>query len=82
MNKCRIIVYDYDCKISKYRNTYEVGAWCVQGSTGFRAFFTLGNFLVEAKGDDGHWQVMDVIHKHWIPEFKKVVSMIEMEEEE
>jgi hypothetical protein len=87
-HKCKITVWDYyDVLHGKcpWHNSehvdiqkYEVEAWCVQGETGFRAFFYLGDQFCEATGDDGHWWLLKTMHKHWVKEFKEVVEEIEI----
>jgi hypothetical protein len=77
MKKEKITVWDYfGGGILQDPVKYEVDAWCLQGKTGFRAFFFLhdNDFLYEAEGDDGHWWIVRRMHKHWIKEFKKVVN--------
>jgi hypothetical protein len=75
MKKTRITVWDY--RYTQPPKKYEVDAWCVQGETGFRAFFYVDNMLYEAAGDDGHWWVIFQMHEHWVKEFKEVVQSIE-----
>ena len=55
----------------------EANAWCVQGETGFLAFFFHEDHFCIATGDDGHWYVIDVMDKHWVKEVKDVMEMVE-----
>jgi len=91
MRKCKITVWDYDDRMHgisfplnkreriKPRSPvkYEVEAWCVQGETGFRAYFFLGDQFCEANGDDGHWWLMSTCHKHWVKEIKEAINAVE-----
>lgn len=84
--KKKITVYDYTdathggtTPVTKQEDVrkYDVEAWCVQGETGFLAFFIIDDMLYEAHGDDGHWWLVGRFHIHWLDEIKKVVSSIE-----
>lgn len=86
--KRKITVWDYDdsahgstpCRKELAKPVrYDVEAWCVQGETGFLAFFIKDDMLYEAHGDDGHWWLIGRFHIHWLDEIKKVVSSIEQE---
>lgn len=79
MRKCKIVAWDYDYKITKEYpkkepKGYEVEAWCVQGEEGFRALFILGDEIVEASGDDGHWWITGSFHTDWLSEFSDMVQ--------
>ena len=88
----RIVVYDYHDAMhgrppwrpnpTDPPTRYEVDAWCVQGETGFRAFFYIGDKFCEARGDDGSWWLSGTMHKHWVKEFKAVVAAIKEENNE
>jgi len=84
MRKCRIEVWDYENKMReqsplRFRpKSYEVDAWCLQGETGFRAYFIRGDIIYTAYGDDGHWWVVGGMHKNWLDEFKETVNAIEV----
>jgi hypothetical protein len=84
--KQKITVYDYTDAIHGGQipvteqedvKKYEVEAWCLQGETGFRAYFYIDDMLCEAHGDDGHWWLIGRMHKHWLAEFKETVNSIE-----
>ena len=84
--KQKITVYDYTDAIHGGRTQvtrqkdvgrYEVEAWCVQGQTGFRAYFYIGDTLCEAHGDDGHWWLVGRMDKHWLSELKETINSIE-----
>jgi hypothetical protein len=84
--KEKITVYDYTdaihggiapVKHKQYVKKYEVEAWCLQGQTGFVAYFYMGDTLYEAHGDDGHWRLVGRMHKHWLKELKETVNSIE-----
>lgn len=86
--KRKITVYDYYDAIhgscpwhnNELENPvkYEVEAWCVQGETGFRAFFYIDDKFCEAHGDDGSWWLVSTMNKYWVKEFKEVVNSIEV----
>jgi len=81
--KIKITVYDYTDAIHGGKKEvenpvkYEVEAWCLQGETGFRAFFYIDDMLCEAHGDDGHWWFVNRMHHHWLKELKETVKSIE-----
>jgi hypothetical protein len=79
INKTKITVYDYGT-FTHHRTEpivyKDVDAWCLQGETGFLAFFIIDDTLFEAHGDDGHWWVAGRMHTHWIDELKEVVMSI------
>jgi hypothetical protein len=79
MKTHRIVVYNYDLPSIPRIKKFEVDAWCVQGPTGFRAWFIKDDFLYEAHGDDGGWWLVGRMHIHWLPEFKKAVEAIDAE---
>jgi len=74
MHKRNITVYQYNRFKQSLVKEFKVNAWCVQGETGFLAFFLNGNYFYIAAGDDGHWWVIHEIHKNWIPEIKEVMK--------
>lgn len=90
MRKCKITVYDYYNRMHGGTNRcvcetenhvpikYEVEAWCVQGNTGFKAYFYIGDLFCEANVDDGHWWLMSVCDKHWVKEIKEAINAVEI----
>jgi hypothetical protein len=79
MKLCRITVYDYDDKDDDMAEPteYKVKAYCLQGETGFRAWFINPNNkkqVIEAHGDDGHWWVIGTFSKHWLKEYKETLN--------
>ena len=82
--KRKITVWDYfDAAHGSYNRRelekpvkYEVDAWCVQGETGFIAYFIIDDRLYEAHGDDGHWWLVGVINTHWLKEWQETVAAL------
>ena len=83
--KHKIRVYDYhDAKhgtmpwsgnnSSKEPEVYDVEAWCVGGPTGIRAFFLMDDTMYCASGDDGHWWLVERMHKQWIPKIQQTID--------
>lgn len=87
MRKCKITVWDYTDAVHGGRYIpkdwkpvkYEVEAWCVQGETGFRAYFYTDDGFCEAHGDDGHWWLVGRCHKHWVKEIKEVINAVDID---
>lgn len=73
-----IVVWDYKNIIKRSADPikYEVKAWCMAD---FRAYFFIDDFLCEAHGDDGHWWIVYMTHKHWVSAFKETVASIKEE---
>jgi len=57
---------------------YDVEAWCIGGPNGIRAFFLMDDIMYCASGDNGHWWLVERMHKQWIPKIKQTIDdMIE-----
>ena len=90
MRKCKITVWDYHnrmhgstnrcmCEITDFTPVkYEVEAWCVQGESGFIAYFYVDDMFCVANGDDGHWWLMSTCHKHWVKEIKEAMNAVDL----
>ena len=87
MRQCQITVWDYyDVQHggSPYQREvlepvrYDVEAWCLQGETGFRAFFIINETLYEAHGDDGHWWLVGRMNVHWLKEYKETLDAVKI----
>lgn len=77
MRKANITVFDYENKIGKGKNHfYEVEAYCVNGDEGVFAIFTFERFICLASGDDGHWWILNVYDKAWLPDIKEALDKI------
>jgi len=87
IEKIKITVWDHHDAIHgsapwHYRDDhspvkYEVEAWCLQGETGFLAYFYIDDMLCTAHGDDGYWHLIGCMNKYWLKEMKEVVNSIE-----
>lgn len=87
MRQCEIVVWDY-CDARHGGNPsqgmdtdpvkFEVNAWCLQGETGFRAFFIIDETLYEAHGDDGHWWLVGRMNVYWLEEYKQTLDAVEI----
>ena len=80
--KHKIRVYDYHDAtkgtmpwsandVSDEPNVFDVEAWCVGGPEGIRAFFLMDDIMYCASGDNGHWWLVERMHKQWIPKIKQ-----------
>lgn len=61
-------------------NVMDVDAWCVGGPQGIRAFFIKDDMLYCASGDDGHWWLVERMHKSWLAKIKDTINEIVLEE--
>ena len=80
METTKITVYDYSGarfgaskgQIISYLKEepleYNVAAYCVGGRDGIQAFWTEGDMLYTADGDDGHWWLTGITHTRWTSE--------------
>jgi hypothetical protein len=76
MRYCNIKAYDYRDKDNI--TEYYVCAVCVQGDTGFRAWFPdpdNPDMIMEASGDDGHWWITGEFAGHWLPEMVEAINL-------
>ena len=55
-------------------DVFDVEAWCVGGEKGIRAFFIIDEILYCASGNDGHWWLVERMHKSWLPKIKTVLD--------
>ena len=84
--KHKIRVYDYNDAVhgsmpwhgtyskDAEPEVYDVEAWCVGGPEGIRAFFLMDDIMYCASGDDGHWWLVERMHKDWIPKIKDTID--------
>ncbi len=90
MDKQRITVYNYfdghsvlHRKKNEMPDAYEVDAYCVGGENGVFATFNHPSFppncIGYAQGDDGHWWLVGVKHKDWLPEMTEAFTRISEE---
>lgn len=78
MKPIQITVYEY-INDDDMPNVLEVNAFCVGGREGVFAVFRMLNsdqLIGFASGDDGHWQLTETHHVHWISGIAEVISMI------
>jgi hypothetical protein len=86
MRKCIITVYDYTeaskgGRLSQFNSNnppevveFNVEAWCVGGKEGVRAYWIQDDRLYQANGDDGHWELISVIHIGWTDEIVEALQ--------
>ena len=56
-----------------------VEAVCVQGKTGFKAWFPDPKnvkSIIQAAGDDGHWWIENEFDSHWLPEIASKIQLV------
>lgn len=77
MRFCKITVWDHRWAETKSPKKYVVKAFCLQGETGFRAWFLHPknkNIVMEAHGDDGFWRVVGEFSKGWLKEYAETFN--------
>jgi hypothetical protein len=74
----RITVYNYENKFY-VPDKMTVDAFCAGGKEGVFAVFRIPsdwNLIGIAYGDDGHWQIAHVYHKHWLKGIAEAINAI------